>query len=360
MKTSKLVTLFVVLVAALAAVGWIFRGNIEQKYTSQNTPFSVLVNTNTYFADAQTAANAGDYQKAQSLYQKALGQAQDSTQRGQIEYKLALLDDSFGNTLKAVDEYKAIIANPNYDNYRLIKAYAAQAMAELYYRKYDSAVTEEIFKDPPYASMVVKGHIELTYRHLDEYATSYYPLGLAELRIANWYAAYLNSASTPDGSATSTYPAIIQQAIKLADADIERTKNDPNASKLIPQTMVRKETLYISMYGAHLVSAQETEQACKDAVDSYSVAGYANQDGFARYYYAVFLSRQGVSRGTDMKTILAPIYADPGYKRSLIPQFFKDEEKNLHGQKRQVVRLANGIPEFKTYLLSLGWKQSDF
>jgi tetratricopeptide (TPR) repeat protein len=329
-------------------------------YSSENTPFSVLLESNTYFAQAQAAANTGNYEQAKSLYTQALGQAQDSVQRGQIAFKLALIEDHFGDPIKAIGMYKAIVANPEYDSNPLVKAYAVQSMTELHYRNPISAITAEIFKDTPYMSFVVEGNTQLTYRHLEEYAATFYPLGLVELRIAYWYAANVTATSTPDGSATSTYPALVQKAITLANADIERTKMDPNAATLIPDILVAKEALYARMYRNHLATSQETEQASKDAIAIYASMGPKYQDGFARYYYAAFLSTQDSSRIADMTAVLAPLYTDPGYKGSYIFSFLASEKWNLLKNKRQIVTFANQIPEFKALLLSLGWTSADF
>jgi len=352
------------IIAILVLLGGIFvvyrNGGIgAAKYNAEKTPFSVLMQSSPDFAQAQSAADAGNYQQAKTLYQQSFNQATDDIQKGQIAYKQALLEDHFGDPIKAIDMYKAIVADPTYDSYKIIKAYAVEAMAELHYRNLDPKITTEIFKDKPYSGLAVEGRTELSYRHLDEYATTFYPLGLAELRIAEWYATGIDVSPSPDGTATSTYPALIQQAVKLADNDIERTKNDPNASTLIPDILVRKESLYVRMYFHKLATADEVEQVCKDAMAIYSTPELRYQDGFARYYYAKFLSSQA-SRSADVKAVLAPLYTDSGYKGSYILTFFANEKSNLFAQKKTLVKLATSIPEFKTFLISLGWTSSDF
>jgi len=365
MKISKLIWTIIALLLVLVIAGGIYdyftRSGNAQVYSSQNTVFSALTKSNPYFAQAQAAANAGNYQEAKTLYEEALGQAQDSTQQGQIAFKLALLEDYYGDPIKAVDMYEAIVANPEYANYPIIKAYAVESMAELYFRTGNTAVTAEIFKDAPYSSFVVPGNISLTYLHFEEYAASFYPLGLVEVRIADWYAGNSNATSTPDGVPTSSYPAIMQHAITLANADIARTQSDPNAATLIPDILVGEEALYLRMYTDNLATAQQTEQACEAAMNIFVSDGLQYQDGFARYYYALFLSTQGPSREADLETTLAPLSTDyAGYKGAYIMSFLASGSTNTLGQKKNLVTLANEDPQFKTLLLSLGWTAKDF
>lgn len=333
----------------------------EIKYDASNTPFMALVTDNQYFAQADAAASARNYGQAKGLYSKALTLAADTFQQGQIEFKIALLEDQLGNPVQAIRLYKNIVANPTYDEYKLVKAYALQSMIELYYANGgDPTITEEIFKDAPYSGLVALGDGMLTYRRLAEYAVTFYPLSIAELRIANWYATYIMATSTPDGSATSTYPAIINDALARANADIDRTKNDPNAAKLIPNALIRKSVLYLNMYKARLVSAQEAEQAARAAVDIFTTIGSPQYDGFARLYYAVFLSGQGEARAADVRSVLVPFYSSTVYTRSYVFSFFASEKDNRLGQKASLIHLAAADPKFKALLLSFGWNEKDF
>lgn len=358
MQTSKLVAIVAISLAIFLAASYFLAVN-SPHYDSQNTPSAALLKTNEFYVSAQQAAQAGNYEQAKPLYEKALGEAVDNIQKGQIDFKLAFIEDRFGDPVKAIGMYKAIVASPDFNQYNIIKAYALQSMAELHYRDLSPAITAEIFKDAPYKSFKVEGNIPLTYRHLEEYATSFYALGLSELRIAEWYATNYTKASTPGGNATSTYPSLIKQAVDFADADVARTKDDPNASTLIPDILVRKEAVYARMYRNGLATAAETEKFCKDAIDIYTTKDLKYQDGFARYYYALFLSSQGASRAADLKAVLAPLETDPGYKGAYILDFFANGKKNPQ-QKTRLAMLAGKIPEFKTLLLSLGWTSADF
>ncbi len=159
---------------------------------------------------------------------------------------------------------------------------------------------------------------------------------------------------------TASYPAMIYNAISLADADIARTKSDTNAAKLIPYILVRKGALYLNMYEADLASAEDTERLLREAVNIFSSIGLQRHDGLARYYYAVFLSEQGASRQTDLQAVVAPLYNDPQYKGSTALSFFGSERENRLNQKSRLVTIARMDSKFKTLLLSLGWNERDF
>ncbi len=330
-------------------------------YTVTNTPFTVLTRDNQYFAQASAAARAGNYEQAIQLYEQALTLAEDSAQASQIQFTIALLEDRYGSAPRAIDLYKQIVISSTNDNHPLLKANAIANMVELYYRNGDSAVTEQIFKDPPYSTFFVSNDLSLSYRRLAEYAVSFYPLALPELRIASWYAYRLTDVSRiATGEATSTYPGIIQNAILRADQDIDRMRANTDDAQLIPNILTRKSALYLNMHDAGLATAQETEEVNKAALTIYSAIGAPDAiDGFARYYYAVFLAEQGSSRATDLQAVVSPFYDNPGYKGSLALAFFASEKTNALSQKSRLVKIANADPKFKALLISLGWNEKD-
>jgi tetratricopeptide (TPR) repeat protein len=331
-------------------------------YSAIQTPFAVLARDNQYFAQANAAARAGDYEQAIQLYEQALAQAEDSAQASQIQFTIALLEDRHGSALRAIDLYKQIVMDPANDAHPLMRANAIANMVELYYRNGDSAVTEQIFKDPPYSTFFVSNDTSLSYRRLAEYAVSFYPLALPELRIASWYAYRLTDGGmAPSGEDTGTYPSIIQNAIALANQDIDRMRTGTDDAQLIPNILTRKSALYLNMFNAGLATAQETEEVCRAALTIYpSIGAPDGIDGFARYYYAVFISEQGPSRVNDLRAVVAPFYENPGYKGSLAFSFFASEKNNGLGQKTRLVKIANEDPKFKTLLISLGWNGKDF
>lgn len=364
----RLTVIFLALVAIVAIGGyWYVTYSVadsEKKieYSTSSTPFMVLTHENKYFAEANAAAKAGNYEQARQLYAQALSNATDSIQASQIQFTAALFEDRHGDAFRAIDLYKQIVANPANASYPRMKANAITNMIELYYRNGSPTVNAQIFKDLPYSTLAVAGDIDLTYRHLAEYAVSFYPLALPELRIAGWYAYRLtDEGRVSNGEATSTYPAIIQYAVTLASKDIDRMKTDTNETQLVPSALTRKSALYINMYNAHLASAEETEATARTALDLFaSTNAPVGADGFARYYYAVFLSGQGSSRLSDLKIILAPFYENPDYKGTIALSFFASEKANKLAQKARLVKIANADSRFKTLLTSLGWNEKDF
>ncbi len=124
--------------------------------------------------------------------------------------------------------------------------------------------------------------------------------------------------------------------------------------------MVRRSSLYITLYNDGLVSAQDAETACQDAVNIYASTGQSQFDGYARYYYGVLLSELGASRASDLQKDLAPFYTTTQYQNSAAVSFFQSEKNNYLGQKQRLVAMAQLDPKFKTFLISLGWNGSDF
>ncbi|MHB1086763.1 MAG: tetratricopeptide repeat protein [Minisyncoccota bacterium] len=369
MRRVNLIAFILIGLIALVAIGgfWYFQYGMQNPvsatpYGESNTPSSVLTRENQYFADANAASKAGNYEQAKQLYTQALATAKDSVQASQIQFTSALLEDRYGSAVRAVDLYKQIVANPANASYPRMKANAIANMVELYYRNGNPAVTTQIFKDAPYSNLFVPGDVDLTYRHLAEYAVSFYPLALPELRIAGWYAYRLtDEGKVSSDEATSTYPAIIQSAVSSANQEIDRMKTNDTDVRLIPNILARKSALYLNMYSAGLATAQETEAINKAGVDIFASIGEpVASDGFARYYYAVFLSEQGPSRLDDLKTIVGPFYNDAAYKGTFSLSFFASEKTNTLGQKARLAKIAKADPKFKALLISLGWNEKDF
>ncbi len=358
--------LVLILVILLVAAGAIWYQNFgpnsnagRQRYSSTVTPYQVLMQNNEAFIRAESALNSGDYEQAQTLYEQALAQAKDNVQRGQIQYKIAIILAKQKKYDLAIPMFKAIIADPLYERYAIVKAYSLQALGEMYYASGDPAISKMIFSDEPYASMLSSsnGDETLAYRKLSELALLFYPLGISELRYASWYVNDYANGSRATSSASILN--IVNDAVVAADADMERIKTDPNQATTIPDTLTRECALYLKVYEAKLDDTDKADTVCNKALDMFTSIGKPEFDGFTRFYYAVLLADE--SKYDQMATILQPFSKNSSkYSGQYILSFLTQERTNQLKQKERLVTLASHSSGFKDFLISLGWDAQDF
>lgn len=332
------------------------------KYSDTNTPFVALMKTNADFLNAQNFMKAKNYPEAIASYQFALLSATDSIQKAQIEFKIAMATAAAGVPIAAIKIYKQLVADIT--NIPIMRAYAVQAIGMLYYAGLDDSITTEIFKEEPYKSFFVPGDTVLSYRQLFDYGSSFYPLAVPELYIADWYAMhittlYKTSSTSPEVTAAM---AIIEQKFKNADVDIKRTQSNTNENQLIPLALLRKAVTTGKLSYLGLTSSTDAESAYKTALATYDGFGLpAGSDGYVRYYYALFLfTTYGNKRAADVETLLKPLYTDPGHDQYATVAFFKNARMRNDQIKKNFQNLARLDPGLKTYLISLGWKTTDF
>jgi len=329
--------------------------NPALKYSSTNTPNNVLLKENYEYAEAKRLTKAGEYRKAEEMYEAALLKAEDFVQTGQIKFGIAQTRDYQGDFVGAVRLFKELVDDTN--NIPLLRAYAVQWMADINGTYLEPAVSQEIFSTSPYAEMVVPDDTSLTNRHLAEYASSIYPLGFTEMLVALWYAGELTAS--PNAPEAQSYISIINQKIENAEKDMERTKNDPAESGSIPDILQFearvKGSLAIAGAGSG-VDAEATFERAFTAMATYGMPPW--YDEFARLRYAIFLMRMyGKGRTADIHAAIAPLYENPIYKDAPIMLYLKNLRSLDHPYTAQLGNLDAG---FKKLLISLGWTVSDF
>lgn len=331
-------------------------------YSSTNTISATLMRTNSDFAKAQNLRESGDYVQALAAYQAALPNAADTFQKAIIDIYIAYTTSLAGDPIEAIRLYKQIAANTAY--MPVTRAYAVLYMGSVYYFTPDPSITAEIFKDEPYTSFFVSGDTALSYRHLFEYSSSFYPLALSELRIARWYASriltlYKTSSGSPE---IAVDKAIIDEKLKNADAEIERTQQYPNVNQLIPISLTHKAVVLGELSYLDFASSTDAESAYKAALAAYAQFDLKKgSDSILRYQYAWFLlNAYGKERSVDIVQLLKPTYTEPEYRESANNAFFKNALKISDIRKEKLQSLALLVPEFKAFLISLGWEVADF
>ncbi len=353
--TSIAVGVFIALLGA-GFWWWQKQHGSSNAYSPSNTPTVILLQQNQAFARGSYDMQTGNYQQAITSYQAALSSVTgDTTQIAQIQYDIAAAQYALGNLTEATQTFKQIAANTGVS--KILRAYAIVRMANEYYSSNNPAVTQEIFKDPPYNAMLVTNNISITYRHLFEYASSIYPTAISEAMIAKWYAAQLiQSTSTPN---TSSYLSIIQQKLANSGVDTARNMQDPNKKILVSEALFDVAGVQTDLFFAGEVTPGVVEAAYQKALAAFAAdANRPTADGLVRVYYAYFLAEAyGKTRLPDIESILKPIYGSQ-YKSSSVTLALKNA-RSIPITKEEFATLARLDSSFGDLLLTLGWHPSD-
>lgn len=355
MKKNLYILIFVLLFCAAVGLVWYWPGAREETIAdvTNTTLYTTLTTSNVAFTEADAARMDGDFAQALPKYQLALQVSRDPIEKAQIRYFIAYATGRTQGYMAAIPLFKEIVADES--SPPRIRAHTIQEMGSLFFSYGDPKITQEIFKDEPYASLIVTGDTSMTYRHLFEYASSFYPLALSELRIAYWYASNLSASAT-----TASYAALVKQKVESADRDIARMQTDPLDKDLFPLALARRALVIGMLNSKGDMTFGDARAAYRVADAAYKAGGWVN--GFVPYNEAVFLARMyGAAEASEIQTILSPIYTQsskPGYAPILT--FLKNGRATSSGNTSDIRLLASIDPKFKTFLLTLGWQDSDF
>jgi len=369
-KTVPVRTILAVVIGVLViggAVGaFFFFRSQTATYSDTRTVLEVLRQTNQDFSDGTSYVKQGKYADALESYTKALANAKDSSQEGQIRFAIGRMYEQLGRYSDAIAAFKAIAAEERY--YALIRAYAVQELGAMYHLYYAdlATITAETFKDEPYASFKKNADYDTAYRKLFEYATSIYPLAYSESFVAYGYTKALVSIK---GATTTSqgqqYVASIATALQRADADFPRLAKNHDEQLYAPSVLSREAivTGYLVRVGVPGYTNGAAESLYNRALQ-YSATIGLKPGNFVVYHYALLLARAyGKERATDLHTLLAVFSEKNGEKIAPeVPVFFKAvlTDPSQVSEKANVKLLGKLDPDFKAYLLSLGWHASDF
>ena len=302
-----------VVVSALIAV-WYFGGNLF----SQSEPrieYFALLEESASFAQAEEMFGKQECERAAPLYEQALVDVKNETQRGHVMFKIALCSYLTDDYVRAIPIFKDVGANPANKNFT--RAYAVQYLGTSHYAYADAKIDEEIFRDEPYRSLWVEGDVRLSYRHLFEYASALYPLAISELRIAEWYAGELFlKTDMLSAEEKDRYHGVINAKIASAETDIARMRGVPGEAIGLPAVFNRKAMVLGTLAQLGDIPASEAEDAFKAVLAAYDERS-SRLDGYARLYYAIFLARMyGAERAPDVRNILSKFYDTSIYNRN--------------------------------------------
>jgi len=328
--------------------------------------YEALVQTNPSFAAAEKDRQAGNFTKAQAEYIDALSTLSDGAGEQIVKLRLAFAVRDAGKDAEAISLFKEIAANTSYNS--VTRAYAVQNMVQMYGTLSDDRITQEIFKDAPYSVLFVKGNAPLSYRHLAEYASAFYPIALSESYIANRYASELvaekkKMGANMDKAFEVRYLNLIQEKLQNTDRDIVRIKSqNPVFWSDIPTVFLFRARAVERLDLAGYTLFGTAESTYEDTLSAYAEYERSSKDGYARFYYAKYLWQKfGDARKSDIAEILAPLYENNQYANETIMTFFKNVRvSDPLNSKKPLIHLADIDPKFKALLSSLGWKDSDF
>jgi tetratricopeptide (TPR) repeat protein len=373
----------VVVVVAAASLGalWYFLqpSNAPQtQYSTELTPYSVLATENMAFIEAEQLMRTGDYLGARAKYTEALGVARDSVQEWQIKYKIATTYELLGDYVTAIRLFKEIAASP--DAAAIFKSYAVMKLGAIFntygFGAQEDIVVQETFTGSPYDLFLEGDDISLAYRKLYEYSSSFYPVAVSELRIADWHVNYIRSQGTRvSQEELMPHAEIVLQKLESAARDTIRISKDPNEAALLSEVFTRQAEVVAKLASAAVaagepltttarekgVTFESAEESYRRALELRVIQGTENgQDGMIRFLYASFLERFIPGRESDIRTILAPLYESSVYKNSPVLPFLSAQRGADSWMNRSLVGMAAIDPKFKQLLLSLGWTDADF
>lgn len=344
--------------------------NVAKTNTVPASTYNDLLASNNQFSQAEATLNAipvgtADYQiaaSARKMYEEALKTATSTDQMALISYKIARAAEKSRDYTAAISMYKGIIQNQQYQP--IVRSYAATHLAGVYYEFHDAKIKTLTFQDEPFASMYVATSTSLSYRHLFEYASSLYPIGLSESTLASLYAGDVvrlyAASSSPSAQIVNVKMNLINQKFVSIDMDMIRMKADPNATFDIPETLQWEGLAKSQLSQLGKWPALDTEDTFKSAITMSAQQLGRPMTGSVLYYAEFLANMYGNKRATDIQADLAYIYNGGYTKDDDIAIYLRNEESNYFNRKASFVKLATIDPKFKAYLISLGWKTSDF
>ena len=353
-KPILVVLAVVVVIGVLSLVYWPF-----QKSTESQKPFyAQMLEKNKEFAHAEGLLKSGKYDEAASYFELALDKAEGYKEEGQLKHKLAISQSLGSRPIEGITLLKEVIANENYTP--MIRAYAVQQLGHLLSAYNTSEIKDEVFKDEPYKNFLAEGDYPLALRRLYEYSSSFYPLGVPELRIARWYSTEVLKLVQGGGSDEATknnierMKSIIRQKLVNADKYLLEISTDEQARSYTAEVLYRKGAVLGELYLAGDTSFGDPEATFKKALELSAIR--AGQESAAKLRYAVFLAEMyGEERVDDIKKLLSDFYVGTKYASTNTVRSIKNEKDGTLGNRDDYLLLASMDAQFAQFLRTLGW-----
>lgn len=332
-----------------------------------------LQQSNAAFAAGLQDQDQGDFSSAITQYKQAISQQTNPYLTLQAEMYLGVSYANDGDYTDAINLFKSmdttLNANPGL-NWSLMHAYVIQTLANTHhYDITDDAITSQIFSTPPYSSFGPSATTTVSeaYRNLYAYAASFYPLGVSETRVAEWYAydlfTTLQSATTsPEGV---QYLSIINTSLANADTDIQRIQSDPVAAQDSPEIWAREGEIDAYLTAMGIDRTQDMEQVFQQAANYDAV--FHPAAGPVEIYHGIALAILYDGSASSSAEISSVLSVFTPSNNSNLNQYVVSEltaarlpDPEFTPLRDALIKLAGIDSSFKTYLISIGWQESDF
>jgi len=330
--------------------------NFSQK--PRESFYQSLLGKNERFAYAEGLLKSRKFDEAAQNYKLALEKAEGFREEGQLKYKIAISQSEGSNPIEGIALLKEISANENYTP--IIKAHSVQYLGHLLYAINTKEINDEIFKDEPYKSFLSESGNDssVARRKLYEYASSIYPLGIPELRVAKWYSEEILRLQKSDDAENKEkieeIKSIIQQKITNADKYLVSIVNDEQARSYVAEVLYRKANVQADLYLARDKNFGDPEETYKKALTVATLR--VGQESSAKMYYAMYLAKMyEEERSEDIKNILKDFYVGNRYASTNTVRSIKGEKDGRLGLKSDILLLARIDTSFGKFLNSLGW-----
>ncbi len=371
MQRKVLASIIVVVVLCVAILFLIYTNFFLAKQgvsDQENTDIEITVEPefhyrdfleeNEHFANAERLFKGGKYADAEIEYIEGLKTTENLKEEGQVKYKLAQTLVKLDKIAEGVALYKEIVAHEGYTD--IIRAYSVQQLGALLYQYNSEEVRDMVFAGEPYQNFVVENDWAQSRMKLFDYGSSFYPLGVLELRVAQWYSEQIVILSQEESPATSTRAEIermklhVRQRLGNADQYLEKVVEDDQAKNYMPEVMRRKASVLGDMFIAGDTSFPDPIPVYKEALVFSSLNVF--QEATTKYNYATFLAgAYGSDKKDEVISLLKGFYENDRYAHTSVVQMIRNEEDNLLGYRDRILLLAEIDPLFREYLRSLGW-----
>jgi tetratricopeptide (TPR) repeat protein len=356
-----IIVLAVIGLAALLGLGaWQWHLSNQLVEESHADFFTKLREQNLALSEAERLAIEGRFSEAVTKYDAALQVAATDEERTQIMLLKARALVGAGSVADAVPLLKEIVTSDrNNDKTKVARAIAAGTLAGIAARG-DIAVNRDIFSDEPFKTLWVNNDPALTLRRVHEYAVSIHPIATSLLNASSWYSSRLADPRLSQAMPAETaaeYVSKVKSNVALADIDIARMEADGTMlvdlrAALLARALVLGD---LERYGD--TSLGDADAAFSKAIGVYE--GTYGEDGIARYYYAVFLAQiGGSSKKEEIHGLLAPL-STPAYANSFVRPLLQNA-RTVAFYRQFPALIASIDPDFKAFLMTLGWTAADF
>lgn len=265
-----------------------------------------------------------------------------------IKYKRAtilILEKHYPEGVALLKEIAELNTNSN-----KLRAMAIEHLARSFHRTRDLELTASVFSTEPYRSFLRGRNVSEATDMIFEYAATFYPLPVTELRIAKSYADEMLHISRKKKRSETDVEAMVEYK-RLVDIKLESARRELAVHDYTEDSSAITQR-YAAVYGSLFLAGDTTYgdpekyylQAIKNSKND-------NQRGFALFHYAVYLAQLDENgRKEDIIRLLQNFYTMDTYEGTDIFAFFENIRFDAKVTNRGTLRLAQIDPQFKEFL----------